>query len=265
MIITFPRNAFADIYELDKSYGDIPYGLFSIPANNADINWNNVNGKSNGNVLAVPSKGSNGGWEYNNFLDITYKNVGTIHNKQVDLTIHFDKLTVATTGPGKIDSYFEFASLGSVSIWITNSASSYSAIDNKQFYLELTAEVTYSDTGKVVEFPIFLRTTDIDVMGINKYFIETFKPLKGFNGAHYTFKNNALSSTEDYLFKADGSAEFTSGTDELYKCGVISTSNNGEFSFMFEAGNRIGDGGIGFQLYSEREIIDPNKYVVITK
>lgn len=234
-------------------------------ASNAEITWNNVNGKSNGNVLAVPSKGSNGNWEYSDFLDITYKNAGIIHDEQVDLTIHFDKLSVTSSGPGKIDSYFEFASLGSVSIWISNCSSSYSSVDDKQFFVELTARITYSDTGKVVEYPVYLRASDIDIIGTNKYFTEAFKPLDGLNGAIYTYKNNALSISKDYLFRANGSAEFTSGIDELFKCGVISASSNGEFSFMFESGNRVGDGGIGFQIYSERAIYDPIKTATVAQ
>ena len=263
-----PQKAFADVSELPQDYGDIPYGTFTIPATNAEIVWHGVNGTSYSNILAVPSKGTQGGWSYEDFLDLYYRNVGSIQGRAIDLNLHFDKIEVTTSGPGSIDGRFEFASLGYYSVWFNNTATDDSRntrLDNKQFYVDITATVTYSDNGELVDYPFYAKATDIDVRGTNQYFCEAWKALSGFDGKIYTYQNNALTVSNDFRFSANGNAEFTSGANELIRCGVIGRTNNGQFSFEIENGQRTGDGGIGISFTVEREIFTPEKDYVITE
>lgn len=258
-------TAFAAVDTLpDEQYNvsvDLALRLFN---ENMTYQWIGVSG----DVRSVETKGINfafprgsrdkyGGWSISDLLLVTYKNVGAVNQRSLDVSIRFDKITIsrrtAATLPEYIPFFISYDNLRPAFGNPNGTPFGYAALIGHQMLVDYTIIVTWADTGEVVNLPFYQRVVDIDLGSVNGYFAEAWTAGDGFTGDFFVYESCKLNISGN-RFAANGS---TSGTAaEIQQSGVVALTRNGKFSGQFEE-----DGcGTGLQIFTQfNDLPNPKK------
>lgn len=233
--------------------------VLKMRSSNITAKWNGVTGKTvnetvnNAPCLMIPIKSTSSQWSYSDFLDVTFKNAGTVSGRSIDVKLHFNKMTVEapykTSGTWvRDDRYMCVMALYGDSPYIGTGVTAGVGYTAAAVY-DITASVVWSDTGEVVNLPFFMAVRDIDA-GSSSTYLEGWEAVSGFTGTYYIYRENALSISGN-RFTTAGVA--TSGQDTLLKGGLYAPTGGGTFRMKFYGGSC----GTGIHLYNQYVLLQP--------
>lgn len=206
-------------------------------------------------ALMIPIKNIDGAWSYSNFLDVTFKNAGSIDGRSIDVKLHFNSISVDEAynkNNVRSDKHMCVMVLNNGYMNICASHGSGLGYQAAITY-DITTTVVWSDTQQVVNLPFFMAAIDIDA-GNNSY-KEAWEGVSGFSGNYYVYKENILNINGN-KFTSVGTT--TSGNDMYLKTGVYAPTANGSFRMKFYAGSCSS----AFLLYSQYQLMsDPVKSI----
>lgn len=263
-----PEKAYAapSITRLPDSQALISSDLcLKLLRNNSTFRWKSVQGfvdntySSDTSVFYVP-KGANsirGGWSYSDILEITFHDVGTINNKNLNTILTIDKLTMTGIG-NNIPDRIEFFRLGD-----TYYPQFGAAVNGNYGYhtmlIDYTIDIRYADTDKTVEVGFFQRASDLD-QGYTEW-QEAWTPTEGFLDEFYVYESCFLG-IDGYRFAAHVPRISTDGNDALTKAAVLAKTENGKFSGCFEEAGCSS----ALEIFTPlTNIKNPTKSAIITK
>lgn len=265
VLLLLPPKAYAYETLILDDLKDVPDDLsFDFTYENAEFEFTGVDGIVRRENVAgydlywvsvpTPSGKQNGGFSYSDFLNITFPNIGSIGDRLIDINIHIDNLEVTTSGPEKLNNRTYFLAFSTNDI----PRMEFKSCVSKQFYVDYTISITYSDSGELVSLPFFQKVYDLDLGTSNDYFNEGWMPLNGFDTL-YLYKDTALVNDNGFFNTPDGYSYVYE--DELFKSGIVASAPIGQFSGRFEEGNC----GSTITIYSQfTNIKDPVKAAIIT-
>lgn len=195
--------------------------------------WSTAEGYDDSHEYSVPVPSGGAPFTYTDFLDVTYKNAGSIGGRQVDVKIHFDRLHVSAihSGTSKYLGFYADTSRGFAKV---GSQSEDAGIRSADKTCDVTVTVFYHDTGQTVPLPFYQSLTDIDVIS-STGFKESWRPLAGFTGQFYTYRECVLEQSGGTWSPPDGYPE-SEGDAQFTETGLIAPTSNGSFKARFTAG-----------------------------
>lgn len=198
-------------------------------------------------ALMIPIKDIDGAWSYSNFLDVTFKNAGSISGRSIDFKMHFNSVSVQEAyNKNKIRTDKHMCVMQIDDMQISGIYSSGVGYPAAAVY-DITVTVVWSDTQQVVNLPFFMAAIDLDAG--NDYFKEGWEAISGFTGNYYIYKENILNISGTKFMST--AAETTSGNDMYLKTGVYASTTNGSFRMKYYEGNC----GTIFMLYSQYQLL----------
>ena len=188
---------------------------------------------------------------FDNPLSLKFTNVGTVHGKQVDAYLNFNKVTLHYLNTAQAESEMNSAQKQTVEffsiseLWERNAFeignvpyvdAAHDYIMNKAFWLDadVTAELRYAD-GSETDLKLVMKPTDIDAMDANNL-KETFYVKDYQNDVNLRLMNNAnvLRQEDQGGQTAWIATQITSGSyseNNISGLGLRSNSNKMNFGY----------------------------------
>ena len=207
---------------------------------------------------------------FDNPLSLKFTNVGTVHGKQVDAYLNFNKVTLHYLNTAQAESEMNSAQKQTVEffsiseLWERNAFeignvpyvdAAHDYIMNKAFWLDadVTAELRYAD-GSETDLKLVMKPTDIDAIDANNL-KETFYVKDYQNDVNLRLMNNAnaLNQTDQSgrtIWEATTSTSGAANENNISGLAVRSADNTLNFGYLStEACSAV------FGLYIEK--VDP--------
>ena len=190
---------------------------------------------------------------FDNPLSLKFTNVGTVHGKQVDAYLNFNKVTLRYLNTAQAESEMNSAQKQTVEffsiseLWENNAFeignvpyvdAAHDYIMNKAFWLDadVTAELRYAD-GSETDLKLVMKPTDIDAMDANNL-KETFYVKDYQNDVNLRLMNNAnvLRQEDQGGQTAWVATQITSGSySENNISGLALRSNSNKMNFGYSS------------------------------
>jgi len=213
---------------------------------------------------------------FDNPLSLKFTNVGTVHGKQVDAYLNFNKVTLRYLNTAQAESEMNSAQKQTVEffsiseLWENNAFeignvpyvdAAHDYIMNKAFWLDadVTAELRYAD-GSETDLKLVMKPTDIDAMDANNL-KETFYVKDYQNDVNLRLMNNAnvLRQEDQGDRTAWVATQITSGSySENNISGFALRSNSNSMNFGYSS-TEVASAVFG--LYIEK--IDPSPVLAV--
>ncbi len=189
------------------------------------------NGSYNLNFFYIPyTKGQN--ITYTDFLDVYFKNIGSIGGRKINAKVHCDSLSIkGEWTPGNN----QFSKNGYVRILNTwSNCLSINGDSAGSMRLRITVTITYADTGHTVELPFFQAVRDIDSKQSYIEAPESWRGISGYTGRLFAYESsragNSMSIDASNLYAYAHAGVGTSGDAEMLEAGLFATTSNGQFT-----------------------------------
>lgn len=213
-------------------------------------------------VIYLNNPSKQNGLEVSDLGTITFKRAAKIDNKDIDVIIDLNHLSVeavADINPDTIPAQLQIAIFHEGTLWFCGyplGTPGELTWGGRQL-MDITTKIVYSDEpDKLINYPFIYGVTDLDF--VSKEGVET---VGGFSGKYYYFGDhtwidnsdtNKLSFISNYYSPKDNGNHL--GLDSYTKGGVYLQTKNGEFStklLTFHSGN-------AYRLFSQYKNNSPN-------
>lgn len=244
--------------ELDSYYKKVVSDDYKLKmtTDNCDITWENVEGKiKDGNndkkILCIPIKSNDEEWTQNDFMEITFTNIGTVNGRQMDATMKINEITVSerkgsSEGESE-DGYMGVAILDSEGLTFGAKISDgcgYRAAKT----IKYSVNVFYHDTNEAVALPFFQAVKGLDET--DTYYKEGWSADGGYSDDIAIYDTNNLTIEDSKITATEGSTQ-TKDIDEIMKAGFYVQTESGNFSGCFYSG----DSETSFDLFNQYSVL----------
>lgn len=178
-----------------------------------------------GGSFYIPRNRTGASRTYTDLITVTYKDAGKINGRSIDVKMNIDKLVQTKELDSRTTDKGEFLKL-----WSEETSLSSYKMSGKGYKcthtIDVSYEITYGDSGEIVEYPFFQAAVDIDTKQNVASVAEGFKQIRGYT-RYYTYPACVLIRSGGGFYSP--SQLETSGRDSWTKTGLYATTENGSF------------------------------------